>query len=419
MHAPNRVRPAADQQGDASANKLALPFLEFVSLIALLMALTALSIDIMLPALPQIGAAFAVAEPNDRQAVVTTYLAGFAFGQLIYGPLSDRFGRKPMLMTGLGVFVIATLAALAATSFEWLLASRALQGIGTAAPRVTSVAIVRDLFSGRPMARVMSFVMTVFIIVPIIAPAIGQVLIEFGPWNWTFYFLLVVAFIATVWAGSRLPETRMGAADAGASPTGYLRAARDVLTNRQTLLYTIANGFMFGSLMSYIASSQQVFVDLYDLGGYFPVAFAAVASSMAAASFTNAQLVQRLGMRRLSHSALVAYIAICAVLLAIAAAGQPPLIVFCAGLVAAFFMFGLIVPNLNAIAMQPQGHIAGMASSIIGFIATGGSAALGWAVGRMFDGTVLPLTAGLLILGILASATVVAAEGPRGLFRGE
>jgi DHA1 family bicyclomycin/chloramphenicol resistance-like MFS transporter len=404
-------------------------FAEFVALIAFMLALTALSIDVMLPALPDIDGAFGLANPNDRQAVVTGYLFGFAGGQLLYGPASDRFGRKPALMAGLVLFVCGALAASAAPDFQLLLLARMAQGLGGAAPRVISVAVVRDLFSGRQMARVMSFAMTVFIFVPVAAPAIGQGILAAGPWRWTFYFVALFGLVIMAWSAARLPEThvsklhvsksRRSGEPLGRTAPGLAAALRMTVTTGPTIGYTAASAFMFGCLMSYIGSAQQIFVDVYGLGSKFPLAFGAVASVMAVSSFANTRLVMRYGMRRISHGALMGFIAASAALTALAVAGQPPLLAFCGLIALAFFMFGLIVANFNAIAMEPMGEIAGTAASVVGFLTTAAAAALGAVVGRLFDGSVLPLAAGFTALGLCALLCVVSVEGWRGVRRGE
>lgn len=394
----------------------AIPLAEFIALMALMIGLTALSIDIMLPSLPQIGTAFSVLHPNDAQQIVTSYMLGLAVGQFVWGPLSDRVGRKWPLLLGLAGFAASAFACLIVSSFAMLLLARFMQGFGGAAARVISIAVVRDLFAGRQMARVMSTVMMVFITVPVFAPAVGQTLAHIGSWRWAFYVLLGAGLICFVWAGLRLPETTQPGLSQPRSLGGAVLA---VITNPVTFGYSVASGFMFGTLVSYITSAQQVFVDVYDLGAAFPIAFGALACSLALASFTNARLVQRLGMRRVSHTALVGFVA-AAILMSLAAfLGRPPLLVFGLLMAVCFFCFGLIAPNFNAISMQPMGHIAGMAASFIGFFTSAVGAVLGWGVGRLFDGSVRPLSAGFAVLGILALASVLAVEGRRGLFRGE
>lgn len=250
---------------DAAELRLPLPFREFVALIAVMMALTALSIDIMLPGLPDIGAAMGVASENDRQLVVIIYMLGFALGQIVYGPLSDRHGRKPVLLIGFGIYILASLGAILAPTFDTLLVARALQGVGAASPRVMSLAIVRDVTSGRRMARVMSLAMAFFIIIPVFAPAMGQGLMALGTWRTPFDLLLAFALATALWIMLRLPET--SAAGHGVARVLPLRASvRAVVTNRQTVAYAAGAGCLFGALLGYVASSQQIFVDLYGLG---------------------------------------------------------------------------------------------------------------------------------------------------------
>ncbi|HYG90002.1 MAG TPA: multidrug effflux MFS transporter [Azospirillum sp.] len=396
---------------DTASRTHDIRFAEFVALMALLMAMTALSIDIMLVALPDIASTFGVTEPNDRQLIVTSYMIGFAVGQPFHGPLSDRFGRKPLLAAGLLIFALGSLGAALAPSFGTMLAARALQGFGAAAPRVVAVAVVRDRFVGREMARVMSFVMMVFIIVPVIAPAIGEGIVHLSAWPWIFGALFAAAIGALAWAALRLPETRPPEDRMPLSAAALGGAFKKVVTTRSTLGYTIAVGFLFGSLLSYIGSAQQIFVDVYGLGDLFPVAFGAIAAVMALASLTNARLVRRLGMRRVSHVALIGYVTACAVPAAMGFPEHPPLLALCAFLAATFYCFGLIAPNFNALAMEPLGHVAGMGSSFIGFYSTATAALFGWLVGQAFDGSVRPLIIGFACLGVAALLTVLVTEG--------
>jgi DHA1 family bicyclomycin/chloramphenicol resistance-like MFS transporter len=388
-------------------------FPEFVALIASMMALTALSIDVMLPALPAISGTFSILDPNERQWMVTAYLLGFAIGQPLCGPLSDRFGRKPVLIAGLCLFAVGSLGAVLAPSFAALLCSRVAQGLGSASPRTMAVAIVRDRFAGRAMARVMSFVMMVFIVVPILAPALGEGILALAPWRWIFGFLAAAGLLALAWSALRLPETRHREDRLPLSAGALAGVLRTILSDRCAVGYTIALGFMFGNLMSYIGSAQQIFVDTYGLGRLFPVAFGSIACFMALASLVNSQLVMRLGMRRISHSALLAYIALCAIMAVAGYPERPPLLVFCTFLGATFFFFGLTVPNFNAMAMEPLGHVAGTASSMLGFYTTLAGAFFGWLIGQSFDGTVRPLEIGLSVMATLALAAVLITERGR------
>ncbi|RUP08491.1 multidrug effflux MFS transporter [Hyphomicrobium sp.] len=405
---------ARASRSDLPASPLQISFVEFVCLIAALMAITALSIDIMLPALPQIAATFGVEKENDRQLVIILYLAGFSMGQIFFGPLSDNLGRKRVLMTGLAIFILGTIGAILAGSFEMLLLARVVQGLGAASPRIIAVAVVRDLYSGRQMARVMSFAMVVFIMIPVFAPSVGQAVVLFSSWQWIFFVLLVMAVSAAIWSGMRLPETARPAL--GVEKAMTLRASvLAAVSNGQTVGYGAAGGFMFGCLLAYVASAQQVFVGVFGLGDIFPVIFGALASAMALASFVNARLVGRFGMRRLSHAALFGFIGVSVLLATAAVLGLASFWVFAAAMGVAFFLFGLIAPNFNALAMEPQGHNAGMASSVVGSLSTAIGAIAGGVVAGSLDGSILPIAAGFAACSIIAGLIVFAIEGPKGL----
>jgi DHA1 family bicyclomycin/chloramphenicol resistance-like MFS transporter len=385
-------------------------FTEFVALMAVLIGITALSIDIMLPALADIVGAYGVDGENDRQLIITFYLAGFALGQPFVGPLSDRFGRKPVLIVGLALYLLGAALALIAPSFSTLLAARALQGMGAASPRITSMAIVRDRFVGRHMARVMSFIMMVFIIVPIMAPTIGQGIVLLGHWSWIFAFMLCAAALALTWSALRLPETRAPEDRILLSVAALSRAFKTVVTSRRTVGYSVAMGFLFSALMAYVGTAQQIFVDVYGLGSLFPLMFGGMAACLALASFTNSRLVGKLGMRRVSHTALIAYILVNGCVAAFGFPARPPLWVLGLSIGGSLYCFGLIAPNFNALAMEPMGHVAGMAASAIGFYTAAAGAFFGWIVGQQFDGSVRPLTIGFAIFGLLAMITVLITE---------
>ncbi len=387
-----------------------LSFLEFVSLIALLMALTALSIDVMLPALPQIGNALGVGDENDRQLVISVYFVGFAAGQLLFGPISDHYGRRQPLLAGLVLYIAGTIIALSSGSFAGLLVARVLQGFGASAPRVIALAVVRDRFGGREMARVMSFVMMVFIVVPILAPGVGEIILEVSEWRVIFYFLLLVAASSLVWAWLRLPETRHDDDRLPISAASLWQATKLVMTTRQTVGYMIGMGFVFGLLLSYIISAQQIFVDVYGLGSRFPVAFGAIACFLVAASGLNALFVRRIGMRGVSHRAILAGLAVCGVMALAGFPEKPPLLLFGLYMGIVFFCFGVIMPNFSALSMEPMGHLAGTASSLAGFYSTVAGAVFGTAIGQTFDGSVRPLSIGITLLFIATLVTVLITE---------
>ena len=388
-------------------------FPEFVALVAGLMALNALSVDVMLPGLAAIDAALGVADDNDRQLVLGVYLGGFAAAQLVWGPLADRFGRKPALLVGLGLYVLASVAAALAPSFGALLAARLAQGLTAASTRVIALALVRDCYAGRGMGRVMSLVMMVFMIVPILAPGIGQVILLVAPWRWMFGLLLVGGVAMLLWVVLRLPETLRPRHRRRLRLAPLLAAYREIVTNRVTCGYMLALGVVFGALFGFLTSAQQVMQEVFGLGLWFTVAFAGIAGLMSAASFTNARLVERLGMRRLGHGALVGFTLLSVVQFALAAAGFEVFAVFFVLQAGTLFLFGFIGANFNALAMEPVGHIAGTAAALVGFTQTFLGAVLGSLVGQAYDGTTLPLAAGYALLGLATLAIVTLTERGR------
>lgn len=388
---------------------------EFIALMAFLMALNALAIDIMLPGLQEIGAALNVENENHRQYVVSAYLIGFGFAQLFYGPIADRFGRRIPMIIGLAIYVVSSLAVVFVPSFESLLILRFIQGIGSAATRVITVSIVRDVFGGRQMAEVMSLIMMVFMVIPVVAPGTGQVIMLFGDWHWIFVFMAVIAVIVGVWMYVRLPETLAPADVRPFTVKVIFDGFRIVLTDRVALCYTIASTFIFGALFGFINSAQQVYVGIYGLGVWFPVAFAAVALFMALSSFVNAKLVGRFGMRKLSHGSLLGFIAINLIWLVVQVLGpQPmPFFLFITFFSLAMFQFGWIGSNFNSLAMEPLGHVAGTASSVLGFMGTMGGSIIGAAIGQAFDGTALPMVTGFFVVSVIGLIFVLIGEKGR------
>ncbi len=378
----------------AHAYKLPIPRWEFIALAAALMALNALAIDIMLPALQQIGASLGVEDENHRQYVITAYIAGFGIAQLFFGPLSDRFGRRLPLLLGLGVYVAAALGAAFAPSFETLLILRFVQGLGAAGTRVITVSVVRDAFGGRAMAEVMSLVFMVFMVIPVIAPGIGQIVMLFSEWHMIFVVMALFALAFTAWAAFRLPETLHPEYRRAFNLRTVAGGFRIVLTNRVSLCYTLATTSVFGALFGFINSAQQVYVGIYGLGVWFPVVFAAIAGMMAVSSFLNAKLVGRFGMRRLSHGALIGFIIVNTLWFVLSLYGELSIYLFVPIFAVAMLHFGWIGSNFNSIAMEPLGHLAGTASSVQGFMQTVGGGVIGATIGQLFDGTTTPLAAG-------------------------
>lgn len=391
-------------------------FVEFVCLVAALMAMNALAIDSMLPALPHIGQDLAVQSANGVQWVVTAYLLGFGAAQLIYGPLADRFGRKPILMAGVGVYVLFSLLATLAPTFDALIAARIGQGLGSAATRVLVVSIVRDRYSGRDMARVMSLSFLVFLGVPILAPSVGALIMQFGPWRWIFGVLMVFGLSVMLWALLRLPETLHPEYRQPIRLPRIVAGFREALTNRVSLGYTLAMGALMGGLFGFINSAEQIFSQVFHAPSVFPLVFAVIAGGIAVASLLNARLVGRLGSRLISHTALIAFIVIAAIHAGVALAGVESIWTFGVLQALTMFCFGLMAGNFGSMAMEPMGHIAGTASSAQGFLSTILGSLAGFAVGQQFNGTTVPMMVGLTVYGLLALAMVLFAEKGR-LFR--
>ncbi|MVS98563.1 multidrug effflux MFS transporter [Devosia marina] len=386
---------------------------EFIALMAALMALNALAIDVMLPALPYMGEALGVSHENERQFVITAYMIGMGVAQLAFGPLTDRFGRRAPLLVGIGVYIVAVIIAAFAPSFTMLLVLRFIQGLGAASVRVITTAVVRDRYSGREMAEVMSLVFMVFMAIPVIAPSIGQVLLLTGPWQTIFLFMGGLALVFWLWTFMRLPETLPLDKRRPLSMKGVTEGFHIVFTNRVAISYGLAGMFLFGALFGFISSSQQIYVDIYGLGVYFPVAFALVAGLMAVSSFTNSKVVRRVGMRRLSHGAMLTFTVVSGIWLAFAMSGFLPLWLFFSLLCVIMFSFGWSASNMNSLSMEPLGAVAGTAASVFGFIQTVGGALIGGYIGQLFDGTTVPAAAGYFTMGVMSLVFILIAEKGR------
>lgn len=389
---------------------------EFVAFVAAIMAVNSLGVDLMLPALPEMGLELGAPSANSRQWVVTAYVLGFGLGQLVYGPLSDRYGRKPVLLASLAAFAVASVFAAAATSFDGLVAARLLQGIASASTRVLAVAMVRDSYSGRQMARISSLAQMIFFVVPVLAPSIGLGLLALGPWRFIFYVLGAFAAVLLAWAFLRLPETLDIAARRPISILSLGRAHRDTLTNRHSFGYALAGSITFGGIIAFVSSAQQVFTDVFGQREQFPLLFGVCAFFMGCASFANSRLVERLGTRAISQTGLIALIAISATYLVFSLIGRETLWTYVAFQALGMTCIGLCGSNFGAMAMQPVGHIAGTASSVQGFMISVGAVGVGSLIGQAYDGSTLPLSAGYLAIGVVALFLVYFIEGGR-LFR--
>ena len=388
---------------------------EFVILLAAMISIVALATDVMLPALDVIGAELGVTDPNDAQLVISSLFLGFAVGQLVAGPLSDSFGRKPVIYLGYAIFIIGCLLSLYATNWSMMIVGRVLQGLGAASPRIVTLALVRDSYSGRSMARIMSITMSVFILVPAIAPALGQVVIFAGGWQATFVLLIVTAFVTGLWFMARQPETLLPEKRIKFSLRSIGQGTLVVCASRVAMGYTIATGLIFGAFLGYLSTAQQVFQITFQSGNLFAVYFALAALAIGAASVVNSLLVMRLGMRALTWWAMigVTVLAIGFLVIVQMSEGVPSFALFMVWLLASFFCVGILFGNMNAIAMEPLGAIAGLGAALVGSISNFIALPLGWVIGDHFDGGVTSLVMGFAVLGAASLGVVMWAErGP-------
>jgi DHA1 family bicyclomycin/chloramphenicol resistance-like MFS transporter len=384
---------------------------EFVALVAAVTTINSAAIDVMLPAFPDVGAAFAVANPNDRSLVVTVFLIGLGLPQLVFGPITDRFGRRGPLLAGLAAFTIAAFAAIVAPSFGALLALRFIQGMGSAAVSVSIQAAVRDHYSGTAMAEVMSMAWSVFMIVPIVAPVVGQGLLLVGPWQWIFVFMGLIGAVFAGWSYLRLPESLAVAERRGLNFGSVTDGFAIVFRNRASLFYGIASMFMFAGVIGYVTTAQQIYVGIYGVGVFFPFAFSALPLAFAVAFLINSRLVRRFGMRRLTHVSMLAFVAITAIWLALNLAGTIPLWLFLALAALTALAQGLAWVNVGALSMEPLGEVAGTASAVFGSFSTVGAALLAYGITQTFNGTATPVVAGFFAVGICVIACFLIAEG--------
>lgn len=376
---------------------------EFIALMAMLFATIAFSIDAMLPALPEIAAELTPEDVNRAQLIVTSFVFGMGFGTLLAGPLSDSFGRKPVIVAGAALYCAAAALAWVAQSLELALLARLVQGIGAAGPRVVAIAMVRDLYVGRQMARIMSLVFLIFALVPAIAPSLGALIIHLAGWRAIFAAFIGFAVLSVGWLMIRQAETLPIAARRPLSLREVARNVVEVLSNRIVRLSILAQTMSFGTLFATLSSTQPVFDVTFDQAGQFHLWFAAIAVLAASASAINARLVVRLGMRRMVRGVLTGQIGISTGFLLMSWIGWPEALHLWAyffWVTSVFFMAGMTLGNLNAIAMEPMGHIAGTAASVVGSVSTMGSVLLAVPIGLMFDGTPIPGVAGVLVLCI-------------------
>ena len=389
---------------------------EFIALMALMMSLIALAIDTMLPAIAVIGGELGVSDANHNQLIISIFILGLALGQVLYGPLSDTIGRKPAIYLGSGIFMLGCVTSLLATSFSLMLVGRLIQGLGVAGIRIVIMALIRDKYEGREMAKVMSFIMTLFILVPVIAPAIGQAIVSFSHWRVIFGFFLLLALISIVWFYLRQPETLSVEKRVPLSLSRVLSATMEVCSNRIALGYTLVNGFINGVFLAFLTTSPQILQEQYQLGAKFPVYFALLAISVGVATFSNGKIVMRLGMRLLCHRALYGLFVL-SVLFCFPAFiynGHPPLWSFIGFLMIGLLSIGFVFSNLNAMAMQPLGHIAGVGAAVIGCLSTLMSVPIGIYIGHSYNGTIMPLLIGFVVCSLAGIVLAIWTERTAG-----
>ncbi|MCU7834100.1 MAG: multidrug effflux MFS transporter [gamma proteobacterium symbiont of Taylorina sp.] len=379
-------------------------FVEFVFMMGLMTAMTALAIDATLPALGEIGQALNISDRNDNQLIISILFVGMAIGQIIYGPLSDSIGRKNTIYIGFVLYITGCFFSIYSTDLTTMLAGRFLQGFGAAGPRIVSMALIRDRYEGREMARVMSFIMSVFIFVPVIAPAIGEAILYFWGWEAIFVSFLIFSLLMFIWFSIRQEETLPKNKRIPFSLMHIYKGIKETCLNRTAFGYTAISGIIFGAFLGYLSSAQQIFQDAYCTGNLFALYFGLFAISIGLASFLNARLVMRYGMRKISGYSIlsISIISLLFFVFALMFDGLPPLYSFILYGLLTFFCIGLLFGNLSAMAMEPLGHIAGIGAAVVGSLSTFISVPFGILIGRLYDGNILPLVAGFAILSLLA-----------------
>lgn len=377
---------------------------EFIALFALMMSLTALSMDAVLPAFRDIANDFAISDTKQLQWMVSALIGGMVFGELLFGPLSDAIGRKKSILIGVGVYIAGSIVAMNADSLSTLLLGRFIQGFGVSGPKIASRALVRDLHKGASMARIMSYVMVIFILVPMLAPSFGQLILLIGSWRWIFGALILQALIASLWLIIRQPETLLSEARTPLRFGQLKRDALSILARKEVLCYAAMAGLTFGGLMLYLGLSQSIFQDLYHVGDAFPLYFALMACGAGAASFTNGRIVVRLGMQRLVNFALrlKCCVALCLLVVSLASDGIPPMWLFLSLGTVIFFSMGLLFGNVNAMAMEPLGKTAGLGASLVSSISSLIAVVMSVVVGAFYDFSVNVLALGFVMFASAA-----------------
>ncbi|MBB3641804.1 multidrug effflux MFS transporter [Variovorax atrisoli] len=388
---------------------------EFIVLAAAVMSVNAVAVDALLPALAAIGTAVNAGEDNRRQWLITAYLIGFGISQLVYGTLSDHYGRKPLMLAGLAIYACFAAASAFAGRFETAIVLRVLQGCGGGIS-VLAVSIIRDRHSGDSMVRVMSLAFLLFLGVPIFVPSLGHAILVLSSWQWVFAAIALFGALLLAWVALRLPETLPPERRMPLSPRAVSRAFADVLSRRESLGYTLASTALVGALFGIVTSGQQLFANVFRAPEVFPLVFGTVASCVALAALLNGRAVGRFGARRTSHAALMGYLLVASVHAGVACSGLERPWVFTVLQSALMFCFGLMLANFGSLAMARLAHVAGTASAVQSLVINVGGALIGILIGQRFDGTAVPMTLGSMACGLMALAMVLVAEHGR-LFR--
>ncbi len=388
---------------------------EFIALVAALTAMVAMSIDAMLPAIGIMANELGATHPNDRHLIILLFFGGLSLGTLIFGAVSDSIGRKPSIFIGMVFYLIGALFCFFATSFPILIVGRIIQGFGAASPRVVSMAMVRDGAKGADMARIMSYVMSVFMLVPIIAPSIGQLALLYGNWRMIFLGFIVMGAIVTLWLQVRQSETLPADKRTSFNAGALWLSAKEVVRNPVALGYTLANGFIFAGFNIFLATSQQIIGEQYNQGSSFPLWFACLAIGIAIAMILNGRYVKRIGLQRISRWATIAFLLNWVVVLAVCllAQGHPPFLPLMVFFFISFFCSGMTFGNYQAMALEPLGHIAGMAAAVSGAMASLMAISLGGGAARLYDGSITPVAIAFVVYAVAALAAITWAERNR------
>jgi len=390
----------------------ALGQLEFVCLVATITSLTAFSIDALLPALRVMGESLNVQDIRNTQFLVSIFVGGMVFGELLFGPVADAIGRKPTILIGLVIYALGSVIALASHSFEWVLLGRCIQGFGVSGPKIATRALIRDLYEGDSMARIMSLVFTIFILVPMIAPAIGQLTIELGDWRTIFVVYIAFAVLCGVWLSTRQPETLSANARIPLNFSALKNNAGRIVRHRRVMACTLAAGTLFGGQLLFLSVAQSVFVDVYGIAQTFPLYFAVLAFALGAAALTNSAIVTRFGMMAVALTALVSMSVLSLLYLAAAVyfSGAPPLWLFMTGCFLVFACVGMLLGNISARAMQSLGELAGLGASVMAAMSSATAFVMASAIGRFYQSTVTVIGIGFLVASFSSLVLMVKAR---------